>query len=156
MAKRVEISNGPSAVVDDVDLATVHEYRWFRAGTNGIVYRSRLTGERYRSRKVYLHLEVFDKQPRRNWCGHHVNGDRSDNRRQNLVWTTLAQCNSPGSPRGAPRDPDMSNLWSRCRLLEVQIPEQSNLPTLRSCIYLDVMNSYAAIRPHMVLEIGGF
>lgn len=69
------------AVIDDVDAPLVADERWHCSSTGYAVRSVRVAG---RSAKVYLHrvlLGLAERDPRE---GDHENGDRLDNRRQNL------------------------------------------------------------------------
>ncbi|KKN83539.1 hypothetical protein LCGC14_0297780 [marine sediment metagenome] len=79
------LATGEIATVSEADIEVVNLYAW-RLGLNGYVYR---VGGRKRGEVCLLHRFVM------NVCNgeeiHHINGNRLDNRRENLEITTRSE-----------------------------------------------------------------
>lgn len=72
------------ALVSTEDYGVLSAFRWYRSSEG---YARRSEG----GRKVYMHRELLGLQPGDGLFGDHINGDRLDNRRENLRVVTRAQ-----------------------------------------------------------------
>ncbi|HMV77337.1 MAG TPA: hypothetical protein PL048_16910 [Leptospiraceae bacterium] len=88
--KKIKLSRGKVALVDDEDYARLNEYRWYinenAEKTKLYAMRSKLKEENLPGTKVYMHrfiLNVKDKSV----AVKHKNGNTLDNRRDNLYST---------------------------------------------------------------------
>lgn len=100
--KLISLSNGMSAKVSPEDYERLSEYSWYFQTTNNYAATNQtIRGEKYTSpngatkskqRTVLMHrvvLNVDGKKPR--MVVDHINGDRLDNRRENLRVVTNSQ-----------------------------------------------------------------
>ena len=83
--KRVMLTHGYSATVDDADYDAVRRHRWYALRTHQLVYAARRVG----SRIVLMHRAVLRAPCRRRVD--HVDGDGLNNRRRNLRLCSHAQ-----------------------------------------------------------------
>jgi hypothetical protein len=88
--KKIKLSRGKQAKVDDEDFAALSEFKWYinenAERTKLYAMRSRLKEEegKFPGTKIYMHryiLKVKDKSI----AVKHKNGDTLDNRKENLV-----------------------------------------------------------------------
>ena len=101
--KKISLTQGRSALVDDEDYPELSGYHWVLQGRpDGRAHCFRNTKQigPLRRRRIYMHQHIFGVCGRRGGVVvDHINGDGLDNRRSNLRVATWAQ-----------------NLWnSRCR-----------------------------------------
>ena len=95
MAREIPLTQGKVAIVDDKDYDLVKDYKW-RLHTGGYA-RTTVYGEEGVERKdIYMHRLVLSAK--NGTLVDHVNGDKLDNRRENLRAATTSQ-NSANSPR---------------------------------------------------------
>lgn len=73
--KKIELTRGKVALVDDCDFEFLKQFRWFYA-TNGYAVRNE------KDTQVYMHRVV--KMTPRGKETDHINGNKLDNRRENL------------------------------------------------------------------------
>lgn len=99
MTKRISLTRGHEALIDDEDAERVLAFKWFAIGREGRVYAARHIWERSaegrgRNRLVYLHRFIVGADAEAHVD--HRNGDRLDCRRGNLRTCTHAQnlCNT--------------------------------------------------------------
>lgn len=79
MSKRIELTNGQFAIVDDEDYEYLSQFTWH----NAVGYARRSLGyQKGGSKYIYMHQEIM-KTPK-GMVTDHINRDRLDNRRENL------------------------------------------------------------------------
>lgn len=86
MPKRLPLSKGRYALVDDADFDTLTQFRWHITGAGYAAGFVRVNGTRLR---VYLHRYLLDAQPGQ--IVDHIDGDPLNNTRANLRLVTRAQ-----------------------------------------------------------------
>lgn len=91
MAKKVPLTNGQFAIVDDEDFERVSQYNWHGAENNGSTHI-------YAATKLRMHRLIVDAPP--GTMVDHINGDTLDNRRCNLRICTNAQNQQNTQSRG--------------------------------------------------------
>lgn len=100
MTRRIPLSRGLVALVDDCDYARVSQFKWSADG-NGYACRmvtiGHKDGKRIR-RKIMLHRFILDAPPDKQVD--HRNHDLLDNRRGNLRLATVAQNRANARPVG--------------------------------------------------------
>lgn len=84
--KRIPLSRGQYAIIDEFDFLLVSRYKW-SFDPKGYAFRN--NGKRPYRRIVYMHRELLDAK-KGEYCDH-INGDKLDNRRSNLRICTNAQ-----------------------------------------------------------------
>lgn len=84
--KEISLTKGKFAIVDDDDFEYLSQWKWF-INTNG--YAQRTEGSRGSQKKIYMH-RVINETPE-DMSTDHINGNRLDNRRENLRSVTLRQ-----------------------------------------------------------------
>jgi hypothetical protein len=87
--KRIPLSRGIVALVDDDDYDELIKYRWF-AQTIGYAVRNLLEGEAGFPGMILMHRQLLGLRDKRIGCDH-VNGNGFDNRRNNLRQCTQAE-----------------------------------------------------------------
>lgn len=99
MARKVPLSQGKFALVDDADFERVSQFKWTydKGYAFRHVYRRDADGK-WRGRKVSLHNFVMGAE--QGDLIDHINRDPLDNRRCNLRRATKAQNNANSGPRG--------------------------------------------------------
>jgi hypothetical protein len=93
--KKIPLTKGAFALVDDDDYEYLSQYRWY-LNTEGYAIREIWTGNKRRER-VRMHREVM-KTPKGVEVDH-VNGNRLDNRKINLRHCTRSQNNRNSAVR---------------------------------------------------------
>lgn len=86
MPKQISLTRGYTALVDDSDYPLVSQHKWLYVGSG---YAGRFVTRNNKKKLVYLHRFLLDAQPGQRVD--HINGDRLDNRRENLRRVTLYQ-----------------------------------------------------------------
>ncbi len=92
--KYVPLKNGQSFIVDDEDFEKVSEYSWHFFGA-GYIGRSKHLGYfngKQKNKMLYLHRFLTDAPDGQEVD--HINGDRLDNRKSNLRFSTRSQNNA--------------------------------------------------------------
>ena len=90
MAKRITLSRGLTAIVDDEDYDHVAQYKWYASVQRDKFYvrRSSPGNTNY---KIYLHRYLME--PPKGFVVDHINGDPLDNRKVNLRVVTVKENN---------------------------------------------------------------
>ena len=86
MSKKINLSQGKIAIVDDEDFDELNQYRWTYDATG---YAHRKIGGRKNSKKIYLHRIVVKAKDGE--VVDHENGNRYDCRKENLRIATRSQ-----------------------------------------------------------------
>ena len=94
MAKTIPLTKGKEAIVSDSDYEWLSQHSWHAHSEGYAVGRLRGQGES----KVFMHRAITEPLAGREVD--HINGDRLDNRRENLRLVTRSQQNMNQSPRG--------------------------------------------------------
>lgn len=90
--KKIKLSRGKFALVDDADLEALSQYKWYinenAEKTKLYAMRSRLKEEEdtVKGTKVYMHRSLLGVKDKAIMVKH-KNGNTLDNRRENLVTT---------------------------------------------------------------------
>ena len=116
MVKRIPLTQGKYAIVDDEDYEQVNQYKWLaqRKGPNW--YASRQTGGRLNQRTIYLHRFILYAPS--GVLVDHKNGDGLDCRRANMRLCNRAQngqnrgfnCNNKSGLKGVAWS-KIANRW---------------------------------------------
>lgn len=85
MVRRIPLTKGKTALVDDEDYEKLSKVRWFAFVRSGTSYAARHNGRPV----VYMHREIVGAEPGTEVD--HINGDGLDNRRANLRRCTHSQ-----------------------------------------------------------------
>ncbi len=80
--KLVQLYKGNPAVVDDADFELVNQYRWY---TSMAGYATRVSN----GKRIWMHRLINDTP--RGYITDHINGNKLDNRRENLRTVTSTQ-----------------------------------------------------------------
>lgn len=89
--KTIELSKGNVAIVDDEEFEQLAQYRW-SCNANGYAYRNLyLGGGRECSVRKLVLMHHLILPPKKGFFTDHTNGNRADNRRENLRYCTRAQ-----------------------------------------------------------------
>lgn len=94
MTKEIPLTKGKIAIVDAEDFEWLNKYSWYYED-NGYACRRKTFGH-YDSAKVYMHREILGYVPPVK-VADHINGNRLDNRRDNLRKVTQSK-NAINSP----------------------------------------------------------
>ncbi len=86
MSQTIPLTRGQSALVDDADYDNLRQWQWLLVGDG---YAGRFDHTVRPHRLIYMHRSVIDAQPGERVD--HINGDKLDNRRDNLRLVTSAQ-----------------------------------------------------------------
>lgn len=78
MARKIQLTQGKSALVDDKDYEWLMQWKW--CVSTGYAYRG--FGTRKNSKGILMHREILKPKPHR--FVDHINGNGFDNRRNNL------------------------------------------------------------------------
>jgi len=116
--KKIELTQGKVAIVDDEDYEELSKYKWFFS--SGYARRG-LARQNGRPAAILLHVAIMGKM-----VGleiDHVNGDRLDNRRENLRHVTRSQNNQNQAPgrEGASSQHKGVSWYKRDKLWTAQI-----------------------------------
>lgn len=82
--KKIKLSNGQNSLVDDEDFETLSKFKW-STQSKGYVCRVKhvkLGRKSYASKMILMHREILN--PDAGLQVDHINGDKLDNRRENL------------------------------------------------------------------------
>lgn len=82
MAKRIELTNGMSAIIDDEDFEKISKYKWYLSRDGYAVRNIPAKMNCGKRGKMHMH-RVINNTPD-NMFTDHVSGDRLDNRKKNL------------------------------------------------------------------------
>lgn len=86
MPQYLPLTRGVFALVDDSDYATLAQWKWLYVGSG---YAGRFVTAHGKKSLVYLHRYLLNPAPDQRID--HINGDRLDNRRENLRLVTVRQ-----------------------------------------------------------------
>jgi two-component SAPR family response regulator len=81
------ISDGTTVIVDDDDYERLSKWKWTASG-NGYAVRGKHIGNR-KYRRIYIHREILGAKHGEKVD--HINGDKLDNRKENLRIATTAE-----------------------------------------------------------------
>ena len=98
MVKRIPLTRGEFALVDDADYEWLSERKWWYRDCGANAYAGSQTRKNNVIRYLYMHREIM--QPPRGMDVDHKNGNGLDNRRCNLRVCTRAQNLHNGQPLG--------------------------------------------------------
>lgn len=98
--KRIALSQGAYAIVDDCDYAFLSQWKWTLWKTAGRTYAYRQTSRTTGRKTVYMHAVVAACKGLPTQRVDHVDNDGLNNRRRNLRQATQSQ---NGMNRGRPR-----------------------------------------------------
>jgi hypothetical protein len=88
MTKTIELSNGKTAIVDDIDFPTLNKYKWSFHGK--YAHRVEIIGGK--QKHIYMHRDIMAFPV---GCDiDHINGNKLDNRKSNLRICTRSQNNA--------------------------------------------------------------
>jgi AP2 domain len=82
--KRIPLTKGFEAIVDDADFANVNQYKWHASKSGSDWYATRQIVWNGRKRKIRLHRFLLGLPPGRIPEVDHLNRNTMDNRRQNI------------------------------------------------------------------------
>ena len=86
--KRIKLTQGKFAMVDDADFEWLNQWKWHTAkGCN--TYYARRAGPRPKQKPVFMHREIIS--PSKHLETDHRNGNGLDNRRENIRACTLTE-----------------------------------------------------------------
>lgn len=89
MFKRIPLTQGKVAIVDEVDHKWLSQWKWYAAKGTSTYYARRSVWENGKTREIQMHRAILDAPP--DMEGDHINGDGLDNRRANLRLCTQSQ-----------------------------------------------------------------
>lgn len=89
MTKKIELTQGLFAVVDDSDYEELTRFRWHPRRSRGTYYAQRADFSKGRRRTICMHRQITGAQ--RGEIVDHINGDGLDNRNANLRLCTAQQ-----------------------------------------------------------------
>ena len=87
--KKIPLSQGKFALIDDEDYSEIAKYRWYFCKKTGDARRHDKDCDWRLSRKVLMHRQLTNAKP--GLVVDHINGNRLDNRRSNLRVCTQAE-----------------------------------------------------------------
>lgn len=91
--KKIPLTKGKFAFVDDEDFETLHQYNWCMQGDYAARWKSRRAGEQGGSQVFYMHrviMGIGDRSGDKREVDH-INGNKLDNRKDNLRICSHAQ-----------------------------------------------------------------
>lgn len=98
MAKQIPLTQGKFAIVDDEDYDWLSQWKWYFS--HGYAKRDRhicMVGKKEKKERIYMHRLI--NKTGSNVTTDHINGDKLDNRKENLRCCTDAQNNMNKSIR---------------------------------------------------------
>lgn len=94
--KKIELTKGKYATIDDDDYELVSKHSWRCVAGYAMTYE---TGKSHKERKIILMHRLINNTPE-GFDTDHVNGDRLDNRKENLRTATRSQnCKNKGKSK---------------------------------------------------------
>ena len=89
MSKRIPLTQGKFAIVDDADFERINQWKWFAAKGRSTYYARRSIWENGKTRNIQMHRVILNTPPGKQ--SDHINGDGLDNQRVNLRACTNSQ-----------------------------------------------------------------
>ena len=89
MAKKIELTQGKFAIVDDGDFEWLNQHKWSAQKGRNTYYAIRGVRENGKHKRIYMHIEILGKK--NGLQIDHMNGNGIDNRRTNLRHVTSRQ-----------------------------------------------------------------
>ena len=89
MSKRIPLTQGKFAIVDDADYESLSQYKWHATKPRHIWYAVRTIWQNGKRCHIYMHRVILNPSP--GLQSDHINGDGLDNRRVNLRPCTRSQ-----------------------------------------------------------------
>ena len=89
MAKKIELTQGKFAIVDDGDFERLNQHKWSAQKGRNTYYAIRGVRENGKHKRIYMHIEILGKK--NGLQIDHINGNGIDNRRTNLRHVTSRQ-----------------------------------------------------------------
>lgn len=89
MSKEIPLSKGMSALVDDDDYTRLSAFSWYCIRSGNSFYAARYGGKKGGSHHIWMHRVILDAP--KGFEVDHINGNKLDNRRENLRIATRAQ-----------------------------------------------------------------
>jgi hypothetical protein len=125
MSKKIELTQGKYAIVDDEDFIFINRLNWYAyksIETNNWYARAKFSTQNMRS-EVSTHLEMprllINTQGKHGYRVHHKNGDTLDNRKDNLILvpfhTTAHKSRARTLYRGKPVTSKYKGVWRASR-----------------------------------------
>lgn len=84
----MKLSNGEVVTLDDKDFTLVKDYKWYKSANGYAVSRFRVKGT---GKHAIVRMHRLIANTPNHMLTDHINGDKLDNRRENLRWCTPAQ-----------------------------------------------------------------
>lgn len=94
MSKRISLTQGKFAIVDDGDYEFLNQFKWYHA----LGYARRDITDNGKSKNIWMHREVLGVEEGK--FTDHINGDGLDNRRANLRSCTHTENMRNAKPHG--------------------------------------------------------
>ena len=116
MSKKIPLTKGKSAIVDNNDYDILAKYSWYsnESSTTPYAYRSRWISGENRSVEIPMHHVVMNCVGRGEEVDH-INGNGLDNRKENLRFVTRAQNNWNQKPRNCTSSRYKGVSWNKRR-----------------------------------------
>jgi hypothetical protein len=79
--KQINLNSGTIVLIDEADYESIKDYRW-KLSSHGYITHQEWKGQRKKPKTFYLHRLIMN--PNEGQLVDHINGDKLDNRRENL------------------------------------------------------------------------
>lgn len=87
--KCIELTKGQVAIVDDEDFEKLAQYRWYCSNHGYASRQQKNPGGKTRQKQIFMQWLILP--PKEGFQIDHKNGNRLDNRRENLRYATLSE-----------------------------------------------------------------